>query len=396
MGKGGVGKTTTAAATAVHLARRGHRTLVLSTDPAHSLGDVLDHPLGDRPTPVADNLEAEQLHVRQRLDDGWADIGGYLQALLRWGGAAELEAAELAVLPGLDELFALLDLRAHVDSGRYDVVLVDCAPTAETLRLLSLPEVLGWYVEHLVPLQRGVTRALRPTLRHVTTMPLPADAVFDAVGQLYQRLQDVRTLLLDPATTSVRMVVTPERVVLAEARRTHALLALFGYALDAVLVNRVLATDSGDPLVAAWYERQERALGELAASFDPVPHLTAPLCGHEPVGVAALATLAEQLYGDRDPVAVLYDGPRLHVVDDDRGHALYVPLPQDGADDVELFQRQDELYLRIGAHRRNLVLPAGLVDRVVVAATVDPGWLRIEFGADGTSPAAVRAGDVTA
>lgn len=386
MGKGGVGKTTTAAATAVRLARNRHRTLVVSSDPAHSLADVLDQRLGDQPTAVADNLDAQQLHARQRLDDGWEHIAGYLQSLLRWGGAGDLEAAELAVLPGLDELFALLDLRAHVDSGRYDVVVIDCAPTAETLRLLSLPEVLGWYVERLVPLQRGITRALRPTLRHVTTMPLPHDSLFDAVGGLYERLQAIRAVLLDPAVTAVRMVLTPERVVLAEARRTHTLLSLFGYAVDAVVVNRVVTSGSDDPLIAGWRRRQGRILDEIAGTFGPVPRFTAPLAAGEPVGVEALAELAGDLYGSTDPMAVLYDGPRLTLVEDGGGHTMRVPLPQGTPDDVELFQRRDELFVRVGGHTRNLVLPSGLADRAVTAAEVEHGWLCIRFAPDTTAP----------
>jgi arsenite/tail-anchored protein-transporting ATPase len=383
MGKGGVGKTTTAAATAVGLARQGQRTLVLSTDPAHSLSDVLDRPLGDQPTPVIDNLHAEQLRARQRLDAGWRDIGTYLQELLRWGGAGELEAAELAVLPGLDELFALLDLHAHATSGRYDVVVVDCAPTAETLRLLSLPEVLGWYVERLIPLQRTVTRALRPALRHVTTMPVPRDPVFAAVETLYRRLQAVRALLLEPRVTSVRMVVTPHRVVLAEARRSQMLLGLFGYALDAVVVNRLVPDGSDDPLVAGWHAAQREALVDLAETFGAVPRLSAGLRANEPVGVAALAELADEVYGARDPSVVLYEGPRIEVVADNAGPALRVPLPRSSAGDVELFQRHDELYIRVDGYARNIVLPVGLGDRRVTAATVEGGWLRIAFSDTG-------------
>lgn len=395
MGKGGVGKTTTAAATAVRLARNGHRTLVVSSDPAHSLADVLDQRLGDQPTTVGDNLDAQQLHARQRLDDGWEHIAGYLQSLLRWGGAGDLEAAELAVLPGLDELFALLDLRAHVDSGRYDVVVVDCAPTAETLRLLSLPEVLGWYVERLVPLQRGITRALRPTLRHVTTMPLPHDSLFDAVVGLYERLQAIRAVLLDPAVTAVRMVLTPERVVLAEARRTHTLLSLFGYAVDAVVVNRVVTSGSDDPLIAGWRRRQGKVLDEVAGTFGPIPRFTAPLAAGEPVGVEALADLACDLYGSTDPMAVLYDGPRLTLVEDDGGHTMRVPLPQGTPDDVELFQRRNELFVRVGGHTRNLVLPSGLADRAVTAAKVEQGWLCIRFARDMTAPHGQRTSAAT-
>lgn len=380
-GKGGVGKTTMAAATAIRLARDGRRTLVLSTDVAHSLADVLDHPLGDRPTTVGPGLDAEQLRPDERLRSGWREIGDYLQALLAWGGADPLEAAELALLPGLDELFALLDLDAHARSGRYDVVVVDCAPTAETLRLLGLPEVLGWYIERLLPVQRHVTRALRPTVGRMTSLPLPADDVFRAVGALYDQLRAVRDLLLDADRTSVRVVVTPDRVVLAEARRTLTSLALFGHRVDAVVVNRVVPDDSTDPFLAGWRARQRRVADELAATIGDVPRLDVALTADEPVGEAALAPLADAAYGTDDPAAVLHAGPRPEVVGaGGPTPVLRLPLPDCAADDVDLLQRGDELYVDVGGHRRALVLPTALRARPVTSATVADGWLEIGFG----------------
>lgn len=390
-GKGGVGKTTVAAATAVRLARDGHRTLVMSTDVAHSLADVLDRPLGDRPTSVLPRLDAEQPQTAQRLRSGWREIGDYLQALLAWGGADALEAAELAVLPGLDELFALLDLDAHARSGCYDVVVVDCAPTAETLRLLSLPEVLGWYIERLLPVQRHLTRALRPTVGRVTSMPLPRDGVFRAVGALYDRLQSARGLLLDAAHTSVRLVVTPDRIVLAEARRMLTSLGLFGHPVDAVLVNRVVPADVTDPFLVGWRARQERVEAELAGTVGELPLLRTGLTAREPVGAAALADLAQDLYGAVDPVAVLHTGRRAEVVDTGDGHALRLPLPDSAADEVELLQRGDELYVSVGGYTRNVVLPAALRARQVTSAGISDGWLSIGFDRPAPVPTGGRA-----
>lgn len=389
-GKGGVGKTTTAAATAVRLAERGVRTLITSTDAAHSLADVLGQPVGQEPTRVMAHLDAEQGDGQRRLRDGWYEISRYLRSLLAWGGASDLEAAELAVLPGLDEVFALLGLQAHAAGGRYDVIVVDCAPTAETLRLLSLPDVLGWYIERLLPVQRQVARALRPVSSRIAAMPMPRDAVFDAVQCLYHQVQQARALLLDRASTSVRLVVTPDRVVLAEARRTLTSLALFGYPVDAVIVNRLVPASTRDPLLAGWRRRQQAVAAEIAATFGQIPRLDVPLAGDEPVGAAALRRLADQLYGERDPSTILHDGPRARIVDTAAGTELRLPLPHAAAGEVDLRQRADELYVTVGGHTRSLVLPVDLCDRQVISARVESTWLSITFSP--REPQAARVG----
>jgi len=227
-GKGGVGKTTVAAATALLTARAGLRTIVCSTDPAHSLADAFDVPLGDAPTPIARGLHGQQLDARARLEDVWGSVREYVVTLLDWAGAGAVEAEELSVVPGLDEVFALADIREFATSGEYDVVVVDCAPTAETVRLLSLPDVLGWYMDRVFPATRSVTRAVRPLLSRVSTLPVAGDDVFGALRRFYDRLDGVRDLLTDGDVTSARIVVNAERVVLAEARRTYTYLSLFG------------------------------------------------------------------------------------------------------------------------------------------------------------------------
>jgi arsenite-transporting ATPase len=382
-GKGGVGKTTVAAATAVRLADGGRRTLLLSTDVAHSLADVLEHALGDRVTAITPHLAAEQLQSQERLRAGWQEIGDYLQALLAWGGADAVEAAELAVLPGLDELFALLDLYQHARSGRYDAIVVDCAPTAETLRLLTLPDVLGWYFERLLPVQRQLTRALRPTLGRAMTVPLPRDGVFQAVTELHARLRAVRGLLLDPTHTSVRLVVTPDRVVLAEARRMLTSLALFGHPVDAVLVNRLVPAGATDPFLVGWRARQERVAADLSATVGELPLLSVELLGREPVGLDALGDLADRLYGGVDPGQVLHRGRRPEVLTVGDEHVLRLPLPHSAADGVEVLQRADELYVSVGGYTRTVVLPAALRAHPVTSARVDDGWLRIAFAPGG-------------
>src|SRR5688500_15615521 len=255
-GKGGVGKTTTAAATALRCADDGLRTIVLSTDPAHSLADAFDVELGPLPVEVVPNLFGQQLDSQDRLEDAWQDIQGYLLEVFAWAGLEGVEAEELSVLPGLDEVFALADIREHAESGQWDVVVVDCAPTAETLRLLSLPEVLSWYMARIFPTARKVNRVVSPVLSRVTQLPAPGDAVFGALARFYARLAGVRELLTDARRTSVRLVVNPERMVIAEAKRTYTYLSLFGYRVDGVVANRLLPDAITDPWFDAWKSTQ--------------------------------------------------------------------------------------------------------------------------------------------
>lgn len=378
-GKGGVGKTTVAAATAVRLARDGHRTLVMSTDVAHSLGDVLDHPLGDRPTAVVPGLDAEQLRPDQRLRSGWQEIGDYLQALLAWGGADAVEAAELAVLPGLDELFALLDIDVHARSGRYDVVVVDCAPTAETLRLLSLPDALGWYMERIFPLERKVARAVRPMLGRMTTMPLPGEAMLDSVARLHRNLDAVREILTDGAVTSVRLVVNAEKIVIAEARRTYTYLQLFGYHVDAVVVNRLLPDEVSDPYFARWKARQAEHLQTIRDGFAGLPILSAPLFDDELVGTAPLNRLADAVYDGRAPEERLATSAPLRFERRGAGWLLDLALPFVGKGDVDLLHRGDELYVKVGSYTRSILLPMALRRCEVGGAAMADGRLTVRF-----------------
>jgi arsenite/tail-anchored protein-transporting ATPase len=383
-GKGGVGKTTVAAATALGTARAGLRTLICSTDPAHSLGDAFDDAsLGDEPAPIAGvagaTLLGQQLNARARLEESWGGVRGYLTALLDWAGAGAVEAEELAVIPGLDEVFALADIRAHAESGDYDVVVVDCAPTAETLRLLSLPDVLTWYMERVFPAQRHVTRAVRPLLSRLVSPPIAGDDVFSAVRRFYDRLDGVRDLLTDGAVTSARLVVNAERLVVTEARRTFTYLSLFGYHVDAVIANRLLPDTIADPWFASWKGVQREHLDSIRNAFAPVPVLTADLADRELIGVEHLSEFATELYGSRDPATRLSAVEPFRV--DVAGDALVLSmqLPFTDRADVELGRRNGELLVAVGAHRRAVVLPESLRRREVSEARMTDGRLEVEF-----------------
>jgi arsenite-transporting ATPase len=378
-GKGGVGKTTVAAATSLLAARAGLRTIVCSTDPAHSLADAFDVPLRDTPTPITDRLDGQQLDARVRLEEVWGSVRAYVVALLDWAGAGAVEAEELSVIPGLDEVFALADIRTFAESGDYDLVVVDCAPTAETVRLLSLPDVLGWYMDRVFPAHRNVTRAIRPLLSRVASVPVAGDDVFGAVRRFYDRLDGVRDLLTDGNITSARLVVNAERIVVAEARRTFTYLSLFGYHVDAVIANRLLPDGVRDPWFDEWKEAQAGHLTGVRAAFAPVPVITAELASRELVGPAALTAFGEHLYGELNPVARLFDGEpfRVDAVGDSLVLSMHLPFTEKG--DVELGRADGELLLAVGSYRRAVVLPDSLRRREVVGARMSGDRLEVEF-----------------
>ena len=378
-GKGGVGKTTTAAATALRCADLGLRTVVLSTDPAHSLADALDVPLGPLAVPITANLWGQQLDAQDRLEEAWGEIQGWLLDVLSWAGVGAVEAEELSVIPGLDEVFALADIRHHASSGEWDVVVVDCAPTAETLRLLSLPDVLAWAMTRLFPMGRAVNKVVAPVLARVSNLPVANDSVFAATQRFYDRLDGVRELLTDPVRTSVRLVVNPERMVIAEARRTHTYLSLFGYGVDAVVANRLLPDEIVDPWFKAWKEAHAEHLEAIEDGFAPVPVLRAALAPDELIGVDRLRAFGEELYADRRPDQRLHEGVAFTVEADGEDMVLRLPLPGASRDELDLGQRDDELLIRVGPYRRAMILPDSLRRRSVSDATLEDGVLAVRF-----------------
>jgi arsenite-transporting ATPase len=378
-GKGGVGKTTTAAATAIACAAKGHRTLVVSTDPAHSLADALDEPAGPAPTSVGPRLDAMQIDSRRRLEEQWGDLRSYVAEVLAWAGVEQLAAEELTVLPGLEEVLALTTLTDLCASGRHDVVVVDCAPTAETLRLLSLPDVLGWWMRRLFPISRQLTGLVGPMVRQVTTVPVAGPAQFEALERLYDRLTAVRALLGENGHSTIRLVTSPEQVVVAETRRTATYLGLFGFAIDAVVVNRVLPDEVTDPWFDRWRAAQAAQLVMVQDSFGPAPVLVSPLAPEEPVGRARLKAFAGRLYGRRDPSRDLGAVSPFRVDRQGDDWQLALDLPFADRDEVGLVRRDAELIITVGTYRRALLLPDALIGRTVRKATVRDGRLTVTF-----------------
>ncbi|MBF4160569.1 ArsA family ATPase [Nocardioides acrostichi] len=393
-GKGGVGKSTIAAGTAALAAADGLRTLVLSTDAAHSLADAFATPVGSEPTEVAPRLFVQQVDAQLRFQQSWADIQHYLLSVLDVAGVDPVAAEELTVIPGAEEVLALLELRLHVLSGHWDVVVVDCAPTAETLRLLALPEALGWYMQRVFPAERRIVKALKPVLTRAAGVPMPGDDVFDAVERLHTELDEVHRLLTGP-DASVRLVLTPESVVLAEARRSYTNLSLFGYRVDGVVANRIFPDGGDDAWRAGWVEAQRRVLDQVTESFAGLPVWRSEYRPVEPVGTEPLLALATEVYDGGDALAPPQGTGPFRVRRTERGAVLSLALPFVTSAEVDLARNGDELVLTVGSYRRLLTLPAGLNRFKVAGARVEQGQLRVRFldpDAAASGPPRERAG----
>ena len=387
-GKGGVGKTTSAAALAVSAARDGRRALVMSTDVAHSLGDALGVELPSarhwrHMTEVEPGLHAQAVDAHTDVEASWETVRAYLLQALDALGVDTVVAEELTSLPGADEVSALLALGHQVATGDFDLVVVDCAPTSETLRLLALPEVLGWHLARLLPAQRRLLTALRPAASAAAGVPLPSPDVLAVITAWRDHMTTVRHLLTS-SSASVRLVVTPERVVIAEARRLLTSLGLHGYAVDQVVVNRVFPPSS-DPWRAAWNAAQRTGLEAIRESFGSIPVVTAPYLPGEPVGPDALAALAqasEPAWGEPVDLWAPVTGSEMRVVAEGLDFVLTVPVPLARSGDVELARRDDDLVVEVAGHRRVIALPSALRRCVVTSAGVGKGRLRVRFERD--------------
>lgn len=381
-GKGGVGKTSVSAATALRCADLGHRTIVISTDAAHSLADSFDLALGPEPTLVAPNLWGQELDVLYQMDKYWGNVQKYFVTVLAWRGLDDLIAEELVVLPGMEELASLLQIVHLHDDCDYDVVIVDCAPTGATLQLLSFPEVARWYLEKIFPLERKAVQLTRPILRAVTDLPIPDDELFDTVSGLVMQLTRMHGLLSDPQKASIRLVLNPEKMVIKEAQRTFAYLNLYGFLTDAVVSNRLIPARVQDSYFDSWKESHEKYSLMIEESFSPLPILKAPLFDQEVVGLDMLRRMAESIYGDSDPTEVYFVGRTHSVEKKDGRYVLSLLLPFVEKENLQLTRSGDELIVHIGNRKRNLILPRVLVNLDVQSAKFDEDTLVITFGED--------------
>lgn len=377
-GKGGVGKTSVAAATARRCAAAGLRTIVLSTDPAHSLADALGLSLGPDPQPVSESLDAQQVAAQDEMERNWGAVREWLAQILVERGVDRISAEELTVPPGMDELFSLLQIKRHYETDAYDVVVVDCAPTGETLRLLSFPDVARWWLEKVFPQQSRLMDAARPFARAVLDVSLPGDDALDDVQQLTRNLIAMNEILRDHERVSVRLVMNPDRMVVDEARRTFTYLNLYGFLTDAVVVNRVFPEGVG-AYFDAWRARQERQIADVESAFAPVPVLRAPYFDEEVVGPEMLDRLGEELFDGHDVADVLHCRLSHELVVQRDSATLRVDLPLAEKGRIGLKKIGLELVIRVDEHKRAILLPPALADYSPSGATFRDGALHVTF-----------------
>jgi len=383
-GKGGVGKTSVAAATGLRCAELGHKTLVLSTDPAHSLADSFDMELGHEPRQVRPNLWGAELDALMELEGNWGAVKRYITQVLQARGLEGVQAEELAILPGMDEIFGLVRMKRHYDEGEFDVLIIDSAPTGTALRLLSLPEVGGWYMRRFYKPFQGISVALRPLVepifRPIAGFSLPDKEVMDAPYEFYQQIEALEKVLTDPTKTSVRLVMNPEKMVIKESLRAHAYLSLYNVATDLVIANRIIPETVTDPFFQQWKSQQQQYRTEIHENFTPLPIKEVPLYSEEMCGLAALDRLKDTLFpADEDPSHVYYKETTLRVIQQEQAYSLELYLPGIAKNQIELSKTGDELNIRIGNHRRNLVLPQALAALQPAGAKMEEDYLKIRF-----------------
>jgi arsenite/tail-anchored protein-transporting ATPase len=385
-GKGGVGKTSAAAATGVKIAQLKKRTIILSLDVAHSLSDIfdldkdlLDHNRG-KPVQVAENLWIQELDILEEIEQNWGDIHKYISTLLNTSGLDEILAEELAILPGMEEVSLLLYINQYVRQQAYDVILLDCAPTGESLRFISIPTTLDWYIKKIFRLEKTVAKYVRPVAKRFYDVPLPGDEYFDAIERLFERLRGVDEILTDPEITSVRLVTNPEKIVLRETQRAFMYFHLYKMHVDAIIMNRVFPEEVSDRYFTRWRKSQEKYMAEAKDCFTPVSILPVNLFREEVLGPDSLGRLADAIYGQRNPLDRFFTGQAFQLFKQNGEYRLTLKLPFAGKDHVDLNKISDELIVRVGSFKMHLLLPRQVAAARSVRARLEGQYLQVYFG----------------
>lgn len=369
-----------AAATAVKLAEQGYRTLILSTDAAHSLSDSFQVALGSEPVRISERLWGVEVDSLRETEKHWGAVRNWLSGLMSWANLNDITTEEMLVFPGMEELFSLLEIRRHASSGDYDAIIVDCAPTGETLRLLSYPNLLRWWLEKVFPYERRLLKVVRPVAKVVAGgLELPGDNVLDILASLVRQLEKLQKIIIDPAMTSVRVVVNPEKMVIAEARRAFTYLNLYGFNTDAIIVNRVLPAEAGTGYWSTWRDIHLKYEEEIRNSFSPLPILRIPMMESEVYGLPMLKRIGEAAFANTDAAAVLYRGKVQEIRKEEDGYVLELVLPFVQKDQLQLSQKGDELTVQAGPYKRKVLLPRTLLGREITGARFTEQKLTIRF-----------------
>ena len=378
-GKGGVGKTTVAAATALKCARLGYKTIVVSTDPAHSLRDSFNKELGPEPKKIRDNLFGQEIDVYYSVEKYWGKLTEFLQSLLGWMNVDDILAEEFSVFPGMEEISAFLWVHNHYHEADYDVIIVDSAPTGETLKLLSLPDIARWWLVKIFPIEKRVMKVIKPAIRVVSDMPLPEEKTYDAIEILFEKLDAIRQVFADPKVTSIRLVMNLENMVIKETQRAYTYLNLYGYPVDSLIINRTMPEELDHPYFKKWRKKQKKYRKDIDDMFSPLPMFDAPLFSEEIQGLKALDEFSTELFDHIDPTKIFYSEKQYKVVKNNDNFEMHIKLPFVTKKEVELFQVGDELTIHIENQRRNIFLPNFLAKLSVKKANFDGDILKVVF-----------------
>lgn len=378
-GKGGVGKTTVAAATALKCARLGYKTIVVSTDPAHSLRDSFNKELGPEPKKIVDNLFGQEIDVYYSVEKYWGKLTEFLQSLLGWMNVDDILAEEFSVFPGMEEISAFLWVHNHYHEADYDVIIVDSAPTGETLKLLSLPDIARWWLVKIFPIEKRVMKVIKPAIRVVSDMPLPEEKTYDAIEILFEKLDAIRQVFADPKVTSIRLVMNLENMVIKETQRAYTYLNLYGYPVDSLIINRTMPEELDHPYFKKWRKKQKKYRKDIDDMFSPLPMFDAPLFSEEIQGLKALEKFSTELFDHIDPTKIFYSEKQYKVVKNNDNFEMHIKLPFVTKKEVELFQVGDELTIHIENQRRNIFLPNFLAKLSVKKANFDGDILKVVF-----------------
>ena len=381
-GKGGVGKTSIAAATAHRCAELGYKTMIYSTDAAHSLSDSFNKEIGKKKVSISRNLYAQEIDVNEELKKNWGPIKDFIQQFLKHRGFENVIADELAVFPGMEEVFSMLELKERYVENFFDVIIIDCAPTGETLRLLAGPDIAKWYMEKIFTIERTVFKAVRPLAQHFVDMPLPGEDVFDSMESLYKNLVGIKDVLTDREVSSIRIVLNPEKMVIRESQRAYTFLNLFGYMVDAVIVNRLLPREVKDPYYGEWKKIQKTYMKEIRSSFHPLPILSSRLWNKEIIGLALLSKMAEEIYGDDDPSQIYYKERPIEVNSFNGSYYLFLKLPFADKKELDVWHKGDELIIQYKNFKRNITLPRALASLELKEVEFKDKTLKVRFGGD--------------